>query len=353
MGFEVDFHPVEAGEKSGDAISFKVWRDGTYWVCAVDGGYTDDGDALVDHINTHYGTNRVNLAVLTHPDADHASGLLRVVEQMTVDRLWMHRPWNYGNLAPLFKNDRVTDASVRDALRRDLDIAKAVEKAALKKGVVIEEPFANTSYEDLAYVIGPTRQFYTEQIAHFSCTPAPVSPVRKPLTLASLLGAPPKQEDWLNETLDDECDTSAENNTSVILAVKLGDDYWAMFTGDAGEPAILGALDWLDYTNFSTSNFKFVQIPHHGSEHNISPTVLDRWLGSPQLFDRKTRTAYVSSALKAPKHPSQKVMNAFRRRGAWPYATEGVGLCHSSGDAPPRFGWNTLNSPYPFHHGAA
>ena len=123
------------------------------------------------------------------------------------------------------------------------------------------------------------------------------TPFRKPLTLASLLGGPAKQENWLNETLD--CDTSTENNTSVILAVKLRDSYWAMFTGDAGEPALLGALDWLDYTNFSTSNFKFVQIPHHGSEHNISPAVLDRWLGSPQLFDRKSRTIEHQQALGA------------------------------------------------------
>ena len=91
-----------------------------------------------------------------------------------------------------------------------------------------------------------------------------------------------------------------------------------MFTGDAGEDAVSGALDSLASVNFSTSNFKFVQISHHGSEHNIGPAVLDRWLGMPQTYDIQTRTAYVSSAKKAPKHPSDKVMNAFRRHGAWP-----------------------------------
>ena len=30
-----------------------------------------------------------------------------------------------------------------------------------------------------------------------------------------------------------------------------------------------------------------------------------------------------AGAAAAPNHPSEKVMNAFRRRGAWPYATEG------------------------------
>jgi len=97
---------------------------------------------------------------------------------------------------------------------------------------------------------------------------AAVPPPRR-LRLADLYS--PRQENWTSETLDHECDTSAENNTSVILAVKFADDYWGMFTGDGGEPAIIGALDWLDTFRFNTSRFKFVQIPHHGSEHNILP----------------------------------------------------------------------------------
>lgn len=387
MGFEVDFLPVEAGEKSGDAIALKIWDGTTFWVIVIDGGYTEDGDALVDHINKYYGTNRVNLAISTHPDADHASGLVRVMERMEVDNLWMHCPWLYSNLAGMFRDDRVTNASLQTRLRRDLEAAKALETAARRKGIDPVEPFSNTSFDDMVYVIGPTRDFYIRQLADFDCMPTTRlfgrqlssligQPPPRPGTLGALaalsriaapppgnptfgslgylsgLGKLPKQEDWHLESLDGECDTTAENNTSVILAIKLNPNYWGMFTGDAGEPALIGALDWLDRTKFSTSNFKFVQIPHHGSEHNISPGVLNRWLGPPQIYDVQTRTAYVSSARKAPKHPSDKVMNAFRRRGAWPYATEGIGICHSSHDARPRYGWNTLN-PYPFYRGVA
>jgi beta-lactamase superfamily II metal-dependent hydrolase len=368
MGFEIDFLPVEAGEKSGDAIALKIWNGTTWWVVVIDGGYTDDGDALVDHINRYYGTNQVNLVILTHPDADHASGLLRVVERMRVDELWMHQPWN-----------RVTTSRLQSTLRRDLDAAKALETAAQKKGIPITQPFSNTKYQDFIYVIGPTEEFYQKQLADFDCVPTSLAGFRPtPLragAFASLVGysQPPsspyptlgslgyhsafaslaaKREDWHQETLDDDCDTSAENNTSVILAVKLAPDYWGMFTGDAGEPALIGALDWLDQTNFSTSNFKFVQIPHHGSEHNISPAVLNRWLGPPQISDVQTRTAFVSSARKAPKHPSDKVMNAFRRRGALPYATEGESIRWRSQDAPARNGWIAAD-PYPFHRGAA
>jgi hypothetical protein len=45
-------------------------------------------------------------------------------------------------------------------------------------------------------------------------------------------------------------------------------------------------------------------------------------------------------------------MNAFRRRGAWPYATEGISIRYASPDAPFRTGWTALD-PYPFYCGVA
>ena len=46
-------------------------------------------------------------AILTHPDGDHANGMLRVIERMDVKNVWMHQPWNHGNLGRLFSHDRV------------------------------------------------------------------------------------------------------------------------------------------------------------------------------------------------------------------------------------------------------
>ena len=204
--------------------------------------------------------------------------MLRVVERMDVQNLWMHQPWNHGDLARLFRHGRVTDESVTATLRRDLDAAKAVETEALRRRIPIVEPFTNNAiFEDLVYVVGPTLEFYEAQIAHFSCTPAPAAP--PPRIGLRIAGTPPRQ-DWTSETLDHTCDTSAENNTSVILAVKFADDYWGMLTGDAGDTALTGALNQLAVANFNTNRFKFVQIPHHGSEHNISPAILNRWLGT-------------------------------------------------------------------------
>jgi len=45
-------------------------------------------------------------------------------------------------------------------------------------------------------------------------------------------------------------------------------------------------------------------------------------------------------------------MNAFRRRGAWPYATEGRKIWQHSLDAPARQDYTNID-PHPFFQGAA
>jgi hypothetical protein len=66
MGFEIDFLPVGAGEKSGDAIAvrFGDLSRNEPTVSVIDGGTQDSGEALVSHVRQHYGTNRVDFAIL-------------------------------------------------------------------------------------------------------------------------------------------------------------------------------------------------------------------------------------------------------------------------------------------------
>ena len=50
---EIDF--IEAGDRgSGDAIAIRRRNNGFDYVYVVDGGYTADGQKLVDHIRKHY-----------------------------------------------------------------------------------------------------------------------------------------------------------------------------------------------------------------------------------------------------------------------------------------------------------
>jgi beta-lactamase superfamily II metal-dependent hydrolase len=57
-----------------------------------------------------------------------------------------------------------------------------------------------------------------------------------------------------------------------------------------------------------------MQVPHHGSRRNVSPSVLN---------EITCEHALVSVAPKSTTHPRRKVTNAFKRRGAKVYKTNG------------------------------
>ncbi len=354
MGYEIDFLAV-GEDKSGDAIALRFGnlhgQRNEQTIVVIDGGFQETGEQLVKHLKTYYNTDHVNLVVSTHPDADHAGGLEEVLQRCRVDALWMHQPWNHtDDIAKMFKDGRVTDASVEEALRKSLDNARRLERLATDKKIPIVEPFVGVKdASGRVVILGPTVEFYESLLPGFRGTPEPKYAESGVLT-RMVRGAEELvkkiAEHWNIETLDDTGETSAENNSSAILGVDFG-DRWIMFTGDAGIPALTEVVKLFDARKLNFSKLDFVQVPHHGSRRNVGPTLLDRILGPKQAQDQKLRTAFVSAAKGgAPKHPSKKVTNAFRRRGTHVYATQGRSILHHN-NAPDR-GWTNVE-PVPFY----
>ncbi|MDR0781677.1 MAG: MBL fold metallo-hydrolase [Pseudomonadales bacterium] len=172
VGYEIDFLPVGNGDKSGDAIAVRYGEDGNYKVMVVDGGTKESGQALVDHIKKYYNTTHVDYIVNTHPDADHASGLEVVLEQLTVGEVWVHRPWEHADeIRRWFKDGRITDQSLAEGLKDLLSYAYRLEEFAAKKGVPVYEPFTGARIGDF-YVLSPTLDWYLELVPQFNKTPA-------------------------------------------------------------------------------------------------------------------------------------------------------------------------------------
>jgi len=349
VAYQVDFFPVGEGEHSGDAIAL---RFGDFsdplktFIVVIDGGFQTSGEALVNHIVNVYGTNYVDLVISTHPDKDHSSGLSVVLEKLTVGQLWMHRPWMHTKgMSILFKDGRVTDLSVAEGIRESLEDVRYLETIANRKKIPITEPFAGLvdSTKSL-YVLGPTPEYYDSLLPDFRCTPAPkfadYGALARILYGTSTLAV--KVAETLGiETLAEPTEgTHAENNSSVILVFADGNDC-VLFTADAGVQALEQAIGRLEASGFDFSRIRLVQIPHHGSRRNVGPAVLDRLLGPKRTDDAVVRRAVVSvSPDGEPKHPSKRVLNAFRRRGARPQGTFGRILMFHK-DAP-RHGWNAL-----------
>ena len=353
MAYQVDFFPVGEGAKSGDAIvmRFGDFSDRTkYQVVVIDGGFLSSGEALVKHILEVYGTNYVELVVSTHPDADHSSGLSVVLDKLLVGKLWLHKPWEHTYaISNMFQDGRVTDMSVAEGIRKSLEDVRYLEKVAIKKGITIVEPFTGVQDNTGSLtVLGPTQAFYKSLLPDFRCTPAPKFESILTKLYGASVGLAVKVAETLGiETLAEPTEgTHAENNSSAILLFQHGDDY-ILFTADAGVPALDQAVSALEYVGFDFNKLRIVQIPHHGSKRNVGPKILDRLLGAKRTDDAVLRRAVVSASPDGePKHPSKRVLNAFRRRGARANGTMGTTLMFQK-DAP-RLGWSTAPD-IPFH----
>jgi beta-lactamase superfamily II metal-dependent hydrolase len=365
MGYEIDFLPVGNGVKSGDAIAVRFGdlhsrRRRDQFVMVIDGGTKESGQKLVDHIREYYGTSYVDLVVNSHPDADHSSGLSVVLEELTVGRLWMHRPWMHSSRMPGMFRDGITTAGVSRKLKASLEDARELEGMARSQGIPIEEPFVGVSVGSMhgaVGVLGPTEEYYEGLLADFRDTPAKKEAVSTSYgrggvgILMETLKAVASRiaESWGVETLVDPADeaTSAENNSSAILLIELADRN-LLFTADAGVPALERAAEYAEDLGIDLRQCPFSQVPHHGSNRNVGPSLLDRIIGPRLRNDVPAKTAFVSVSEEGePKHPSRKVTNAYRRRGARIVATKGSIKRHSH-DAPDRAGWVTVE-PLPFY----
>ncbi len=337
MQYEIDYLAVGEGEKSGDAIALRFGDilNGTQSVVVIDGGTKESGKNLVKHINNYYGTNKVDVVICTHPDADHASGLTEILENMQVDYLLMHQPWNHtDNIKNMFKDSRLSSTGLENKLTDALQHAYALEKLAETKKIKIVEPFAGvTGFNNSMRVLGPTIDYYRTLLCNFDCTPIP----KPALTLPDLIKrAGTEVVKWVDDhlhinLLDDIDRTSPQNNSSSVILFTLG-DHKILFTGDAGISGLCAAADYAESLGVSLADLTFLHVPHHGSRRNAGKAAFQRI---------KATTAYISAAKDSSKHPSEKVMNALYKNGTAVHKTCGRHI-YSFHGLQLRQGWSQL-----------
>lgn len=325
--YEVDFLAVGQAGRHGDAIAIRFTRadSGAYAHVVIDAGFEENGTALANHIRQYFHTSSVDIALLTHPDADHIGGMGKVVTELDVGTLCVHRLGQRGGSA--------------------LPAAKAVDELialAESRGTAIHEPFAGSHGLGGAFqILGPTPEYYGELVA----AQVEEAEERSGRGRASGVAAAVRQlGDRLLAVLPVEIPfgdgggTNPRNNSSAITLITV-DGHRMLFPADAGVPAIGRALDFAATRGLDATTANFVQLPHHGSRHNASSELLDRLLG--ETGQAQTRTAFVNVAPEAVKHPSPRVANGFMRRGYNVYQTRGRTVHDSSPDAPERSGWVT------------
>lgn len=341
MEYEIDFLPVGDNERGGDAIVLQFGNlsglRNEKVVMVIDGGNKETGELLVQHVLRYYKTDSVDFVVSTHPDADHSSGLSVVLEKLKVSTLLMHRPWEHADeIKDLFKNENLTVKGLEKKIEKSLQNAYDLEKLASQKNIPIYEPFAGLSFGNILQILGPSEAYYKSLVPHFRGTPEP----KKELGIfEKIIKTGEEVIEWVAENLDIETlddssgHFSAENSSSVIMLLTIGTDK-ILFTGDADIIALTNALDQASLKGISLLDLHLLHVPHHGSKHNVGPSVLNQI---------KAAKAQISAPKKGdPKHPSRKVVNALIRRQNKVFATKGATICHHSINAPIREGWSAV-----------
>jgi beta-lactamase superfamily II metal-dependent hydrolase len=329
--YEIDFLPVGNGARSGDAIAVRFTRpdNGQLAHVIIDGGFEDDGDALVAHVKRYYKVEDIDLVVLTHPDGDHIGGLGSVIKELNVNALAAHDLAAHGG----------AELAAAKATTELIELAKS-------EGTAVYEPFEGLNAFSGALVIaGPSQPFFEQRVAEEVArekagtrAAAPKRVLQEALERLSarVLSVFPVETDF-----DDSGGTNPRNNSSAIVDIKLEEGRF-LFTGDAGVPALEAALDYLEGQGRTETPLKFAQVPHHGSRHNGSRAQIERMLGTPTEEERGSAFVSISNAASEdPRYPSPRITNAYGRRGFKVGETAGNSICCPSSDAPDR-GWSPL-----------
>lgn len=348
MAFEVDVLPVGSGTKSGDAICLRYgnYQQG-FSIHVIDGGYTETGPEIVNHLNLNYGNpTRIEHVVLTHPDTDHVSGLFEVLENFNVGTLWMHRPWLHADaIIGRFHGNWTLDGLTRH-LREQFSTLVELEQLALQGGAVVRSPFQGSNIGEFT-VLAPGMDRYFDILVALPNTPAEVKAKKGSFLTETAKGLERMRmavmnyitETWYEETLSENPSPTSPSNEASVVQAAIIDGTKILLTGDVGPQGLAEAFNYASQFGFRQPDF--VQVPHHGSRRNVTPSTLDNWLGPAVNRGEIRGVAVCSAATNDLDHPKAKVENAFLRRGYPVHTTKGqlkyysVGITRNYGSSLP------------------
>ncbi len=327
--YEIDF--VKVGEnKSGDAIALRYRKQehDKMFIHIIDGGFADDGQKLIDHVNNFYDNPKdIDHVILTHPDGDHAAGLKTILETFDVGTLWMNRPWNHiADLIPKFDYD-YTEEGLVQRLKKNFPHIANLEKIATERNIEIKDAFQGDVIGEFT-ILSPSRPFYLELIIESEKTPeaereASIAgriheAIRKAVEYISAL--------WGAENLKGDINgTSSENEMSIVQYADIGNEK-ILLTGDAGVKALEESYNYAVRLGVQLPGINKFQTPHHGSRRNLSTEILNKWFGerlpSKPLPGQKIFSSIISAHEDDADHPKKAVIRALWHRGVDVFSTE-------------------------------
>lgn len=267
----------------------------------IDAGNYKDGDKIINHIRKYYNKPVIDLAIVTHCDDDHYGGFVRMLEKLsngdrdaiTISQFWVNDPGkNHIDVNDVkYVNSRlVVNNRAREIYNcRDLNLLELIDSLRIPRTEKFAESINNgyglppiirpDSHFTFLYIIGPTKAYYEELIPKF----------RDDLKYKESdnmynESADIATNDSLSPTLDAaDDDSSAHNQSSMIILFQPQENKKYLFMGDAGRDAFNHILT---PHKSLIEKIQWLKVPHHGSKHNLDSGMI-KWI--------KPKVAYISA----------------------------------------------------------
>lgn len=277
--YEIRFFQAGNASKGGDAILIRFLDDYQRpTVIVIDGGYKETGRNIIEYLKT-LNISAIDLVINTHPDIDHISGLIKLLEEptLTIKKLIMNRPWRDSNItADYFADNRISDKSVNKRMTEAFKYAYQLEQAAIAKigENNIKHPVVGNNYFGCLTILSPSKDLYRNKLLESDKTPTTIDDDNNTKSFARTMKKLVRYIKgfmlWRNE------DTTPINETSIVSLLSMPDkDY--LLTADAGKNGIKEALDYKDsQLGLAHRSIDVMQLPHHGSRKNVTPALIQR-----------------------------------------------------------------------------
>jgi|AntRauTorckE5430_2_1112549.scaffolds.fasta_scaffold10434_1 beta-lactamase superfamily II metal-dependent hydrolase len=332
----------------GNADSIIVWlkdNNSNHFVILIDGGKKSDGEAVIQHLETHLKRNvgyaAPDLIICTHHDQDHIGGLTAVVEKYktSIGEIWINNPadhishHSYQTLKESFRRKSAQQQYkvILESIKNVEDFISVVDRIGIERKPALH---GRESQNGIIKILGPTKDFYDLLLPGMDGIENFVS------AEANYVYNSHFSSQNINEAaetsspcpiVDAENNTSATNSSSVILEIKANQGKRFLFTGDAGVKAFEDVEK-----RYSLANIFWLDVPHHGARRNLSSNLIDTMRPTYALISAKGGSDT--------KHPRKALVFCLRNHGAKVYSTSKSGsLNHKFGNFPKRGGYSTAN----------
>jgi beta-lactamase superfamily II metal-dependent hydrolase len=288
----------------GDAIVIHAKKEQQNLLVVIDGGDSAYGQKTLDEVKsycTELDKDGPDLIVCTHFDKDHVAGLITLVDHYkgAIKEFWINQPQGAlleavksvaGAMSRIGDKNKILTISEEVIFNQFLNFDNYQQYQLLLEKVKLyeellqkikdyhipsKEPFADNctleGWEEIV-VLGPTNEYYDHIFPSGGSLAKLLTEEFADLLEADLLLESAKKEIVGNpcDMLKTRSDITATNKVSVIIRFDCEDGKY-LFTGDAGIESFKKTIGYPG----SITGMKFLKIPHHGSNNNLSKEIVD------------------------------------------------------------------------------